>query len=121
MVPYAWYGMSCRSAAFFDGIAVTTLWRSSSIRTRSLLTASSFPCVNYWLLYTLPLIWAKIRYIRREVHLLIDYDESYRVVERRKEPLMTFSIQQLEDDSKLSHALRFEVLEQWCPPELVSG
>ena len=33
---------------------------------------------------------------------------------------MAFSIQQLVDDSKLSHALRFEVLEQLCPPELVS-
>ncbi len=33
---------------------------------------------------------------------------------------MAFSIQQLEDDSKFSHALRFEVLEQLCPPELVS-
>jgi hypothetical protein len=33
---------------------------------------------------------------------------------------MAFSIQQLEDESKLSHALRFEVLEQLCPPELVS-
>jgi hypothetical protein len=33
---------------------------------------------------------------------------------------MTFSIQQLEDDNKFSHALRFEVLEQLCPPELVS-
>src|SRR5260221_12974073 len=58
--------------------------------------------------------------MRREVHLLIDYDESYRCVERRKEPLMALSIQQLTDDSKFSHALRFEVLEQLCPPELVS-
>ena len=33
---------------------------------------------------------------------------------------MTFSIQQLADDSKFSHALRFEVLEQLCPRELVS-
>ena len=33
---------------------------------------------------------------------------------------MGFSIQQLSDDSKFSHALRFEVLEQLCPPELVS-
>src|SRR5713226_3518937 len=33
---------------------------------------------------------------------------------------MAFSIQQLPDDSKFSHALRFEVLEQLCPPELVS-
>ena len=33
---------------------------------------------------------------------------------------MALSIQQLDDDSKLSHALRFEVLEQLCPPELVS-
>jgi len=33
---------------------------------------------------------------------------------------MALSIQQLVDDSKLSHALRFEVLEQVCPPELVS-
>jgi hypothetical protein len=32
---------------------------------------------------------------------------------------MTCSIQQLLDDSKLSHALRFEVLEQVCPRELV--
>lgn len=32
---------------------------------------------------------------------------------------MAFRIQQLEDDSKFSHALRFEVLEQLCPPELV--
>jgi len=32
---------------------------------------------------------------------------------------MVFSIQQLEDDSKLSQALRLEVLEQWCPRELV--
>src|SRR5207244_4233590 len=50
---------------------------------------------------------------------LIDYDESYRCVKRRKEPLMVFSIQQLEDDSKFSQALRFEVLEQLCPRELV--
>lgn len=33
---------------------------------------------------------------------------------------MGFSIQQLSDESKFSHALRFEVLEQLCPPELVS-
>src|SRR5229473_5710776 len=33
---------------------------------------------------------------------------------------MAFSIQQLPDDSKFSHALRFKVLEQLCPPELVS-
>jgi hypothetical protein len=33
---------------------------------------------------------------------------------------MACSIQQLPDDSKFSHALRFEVLEQLCPPELVS-
>jgi hypothetical protein len=33
---------------------------------------------------------------------------------------MALSIQQLDDDSKLSHALRFEVLEQFCPRELVS-
>jgi hypothetical protein len=33
---------------------------------------------------------------------------------------MALSIQQLSDDSKFSHALRFEVLEQLCPPELVS-
>ncbi len=33
---------------------------------------------------------------------------------------MAFSIQQLDDDSKLSHALRFEVLKQVCPHELVS-
>jgi hypothetical protein len=33
---------------------------------------------------------------------------------------MAFSIQQLLDDSKLSHTLRFEVLEQVCPRELVS-
>ncbi len=33
---------------------------------------------------------------------------------------MAFSIQHLVDDSKFSHALRFEVLEQLCPPELVS-
>ncbi len=33
---------------------------------------------------------------------------------------MAFSIQQLVDDSKLSHALRFEILEQLCPRELVS-
>ncbi len=33
---------------------------------------------------------------------------------------MTFSIQQLSDDSKFSQALRFEVLERLCPPELVS-
>jgi len=33
---------------------------------------------------------------------------------------MIFSIQQLSDESKLSHALRFEVLEQLCPPELAS-
>ena len=33
---------------------------------------------------------------------------------------MTLSIQQLSDDSKLSHALRCEVLEHLCPPELVS-
>jgi hypothetical protein len=33
---------------------------------------------------------------------------------------MGFSIQQLSDESKFSHALRFEVLEQLCAPELVS-
>ncbi len=33
---------------------------------------------------------------------------------------MALSIQQLLDDSKLSHTLRFEVLEQVCPRELVS-
>jgi len=33
---------------------------------------------------------------------------------------MAFSIQQLADDSKFSHALRFEVLEQVCPRELMS-
>ncbi len=33
---------------------------------------------------------------------------------------MAFSIQQLDDDSKFTHALRFEVLEQLCPRELVS-
>ena len=33
---------------------------------------------------------------------------------------MAFSIQQLEDDSKFSHALRFEVLAEVCPRELVS-
>jgi Insertion element 4 transposase N-terminal/Transposase DDE domain len=33
---------------------------------------------------------------------------------------MGFSIQPLSDESKFSHALRFEVLEQLCPPELVS-
>jgi hypothetical protein len=33
---------------------------------------------------------------------------------------MAFSIQPLADDSKFSHALRFEVLEQLCPRELVS-
>ncbi len=33
---------------------------------------------------------------------------------------MAFSIQQMSDDSKLSHALRFEVLEQLYPRELVS-
>jgi len=33
---------------------------------------------------------------------------------------MGFSIQQLSDESKFSQALRFEVLEQLCPPELVS-
>lgn len=33
---------------------------------------------------------------------------------------MAFSIQQLSDDSKFSQALRFEVLEQLCPRELVS-
>ena len=33
---------------------------------------------------------------------------------------MAFSIQQLADDSKFSHALRLEVLEQLCPRELVS-
>ena len=33
---------------------------------------------------------------------------------------MTFSIQQLSDESKLSQALRFEVLEHLCPRELVS-
>jgi transposase IS4-like protein/DDE family transposase len=33
---------------------------------------------------------------------------------------MAFSIQQLADDSKFSHALRFEVLEHLCPRELVS-
>ena len=33
---------------------------------------------------------------------------------------MSFSIQPLADDSKFSQALRFEVLEQLCPRELVS-
>jgi hypothetical protein len=33
---------------------------------------------------------------------------------------MALSIQRLVDDSKLSHALRFEILEQVCPRELVS-
>src|SRR5437667_6810684 len=33
---------------------------------------------------------------------------------------MALSIQPLTDDSKFSQALRFEVLEQLCPPELVS-
>ena len=33
---------------------------------------------------------------------------------------MALSIQQLSDDSKFSHALRFEVLERVCPRELVS-
>ena len=33
---------------------------------------------------------------------------------------MICSIQQLSADSKLSHALRLEVLAQVCPPELVS-
>jgi Insertion element 4 transposase N-terminal len=33
---------------------------------------------------------------------------------------MAFSIQQLAADSKFNHALRFEVLEQVCPRELVS-
>lgn len=33
---------------------------------------------------------------------------------------MALSIQQLTDDSKFTHALRFEVLEQVCPRELVS-
>jgi Insertion element 4 transposase N-terminal len=33
---------------------------------------------------------------------------------------MALSIQQLADDSKFSHALRFEVLEQLCPRELMS-
>src|SRR5260370_11889606 len=33
---------------------------------------------------------------------------------------MAFSIQQLTDESKFSQALRFEVLEQLCPRELVS-
>ncbi len=33
---------------------------------------------------------------------------------------MALSIQQLAEDSKFSHALRFEVLEQLCPRELVS-
>ncbi len=33
---------------------------------------------------------------------------------------MALSIQQLLDDSKFSHTLRFEVLEQVCPRELVS-
>src|SRR5579859_2312231 len=33
---------------------------------------------------------------------------------------MAFSIQQLLDDSKFSHTLRFEVLEQVCPREVVS-
>jgi hypothetical protein len=33
---------------------------------------------------------------------------------------MACSIQQLDDDSKFTHALRFEVLEQVCPRELVS-
>lgn len=32
---------------------------------------------------------------------------------------MGLSIQQLSDESKFSQALRFEVLEQLCPPELV--
>ncbi len=33
---------------------------------------------------------------------------------------MVFSLQQLDDDSKFSHALRFEVLAEVCPRELVS-
>jgi hypothetical protein len=33
---------------------------------------------------------------------------------------MGLSIQQLSDENKFSQALRFEVLEQLCPPELVS-
>jgi Insertion element 4 transposase N-terminal len=33
---------------------------------------------------------------------------------------MSFRIQPLADDSKFNHALRFEVLEQLCPRELVS-
>ena len=33
---------------------------------------------------------------------------------------MAFSIQQLSDESKLSHALRLEVREHLCSPELVS-
>ena len=33
---------------------------------------------------------------------------------------MGLSIQQLTDDDTFSHVLRFEVLEQVCPPELVS-
>src|SRR5437660_12695643 len=33
---------------------------------------------------------------------------------------MAFSLQPLADDSKFSHALRFAVLEQLCPREVVS-
>src|ERR1700680_1918408 len=51
---------------------------------------------------------------------MIDYQQSSHRVLSRKEPLMGFRLQQLTDDGKFVQALRFEVLEQLCPRELVS-
>jgi Insertion element 4 transposase N-terminal len=51
---------------------------------------------------------------------MIDYQQSYHHLLSRKEPLMGFRLQQLRDNDKFVHALRFEVLEQLCPRELVS-
>jgi hypothetical protein len=51
---------------------------------------------------------------------MIDYQQSYQYGLSRKEPLMGFRLQHLSDDDKFVQALRFEVLEQLCPRELVS-
>jgi Insertion element 4 transposase N-terminal/Transposase DDE domain len=51
---------------------------------------------------------------------MIDYQQSYDHLLSRKEPLMGLRLHQLSDDDKFIHALRFEVLEQLCPGELVS-
>jgi Insertion element 4 transposase N-terminal len=51
---------------------------------------------------------------------MIDYPQAYCLVLSRKDPLMGFRLQQLADDSKFAHALRFEVLEELCPRERVS-